>query len=134
MELDAKSFEGIIIARRLPRDSDENIKIREKAIMEASFTAGAVPLQTAEMCLQVMKLACRMAEIGNLNAISDAASGVYQAKAGLEAAYLNVEINLLGYEQESQAISLLEQAKVLRQEAEEIMPKLRSLLEDRAGL
>lgn len=134
VELDAKSFEGIIVARRLPRDSDENIKIRENAIMEASFTAAAVPLQTAEMCLQVMKLACRMAEIGNLSAISDAASGVYQAKAGLEAAYLNVEINLLGYEQESQAISLLQRAKVLRKEAEEIIPKLRSLLEDRAGL
>ncbi len=134
VELDAKSFEGIIVARRLPRDSDENIKIRENAIMEASFTAAAVPLQTAEMCLQVMELACRMAEIGNLSAISDAASGVYQAKAGLEAAYLNVEINLLGYEQESQAISLLQRAKVLRKEAEEIIPKLRSLLEDRAGL
>lgn len=134
VELDAKSFEGIIIARRLPRDTEANVKLRENAIMEASFTAAEVPLDTAQKCLEVMKLAYRMAEIGNLSAISDAASGVYQAKAGLEAAFLNVEINLMGYENEKRAIDLLQRASKLRKEAEAIIPELRTLLEERAGL
>ncbi len=30
IELDAKSFEGIILARRLPRDTEENIKCAMK--------------------------------------------------------------------------------------------------------
>ncbi|NLC28978.1 MAG: cyclodeaminase/cyclohydrolase family protein, partial [Chloroflexi bacterium] len=118
----------------LPRDTEENVKIRENAIMEASFTAASVPLHTVEMCLQVMKLAFRMAQIGNLSAISDAASGLYQAKAGLEAAYLNVEINLLGYENENKAIELLQRAKQLRTEAAEITIQLQTLLKDRAEL
>lgn len=134
IELDAESFKGIILARRLPRDTEENIGIRENAIMEASFTAASVPLHTVEMCLQVMKLAFRMAQIGNLSAISDAASGLYQAKAGLEAAYLNVEINLLGYENENKAIELLQRAKQLRTEAAEITIQLQTLLKDRAEL
>jgi glutamate formiminotransferase/formiminotetrahydrofolate cyclodeaminase len=134
IELDAKSFEGIIVARRLPRDTEENIQIRDKAIMEASFRAAEVPLHSAEMCLQVMKLALRMAQIGNLNAISDAASGVYQAKAGLEAASLNVKINLIGYENEERAIHLLEQARVLQGKSEEIVSELQTLLKERAGL
>lgn len=134
IELDAKSFEGIIVARRLPRDTEENSQLRDKAIMEASFTAATVPLHSAEMCLEVMKLALRMAQIGNLNAISDAASGVYQARAGLEAAYLNVEINLLGYEVESQAIELLQQARELRNESEKMVTELHTLLKDRSGL
>lgn len=134
IELDAKSFEGIIVARRLPRDTEEDIQIRDKAIMEASFTAAAVPLHSAEMCLQVMKLAYRMAQIGNLSAISDAASGVYQARAGLEAAFLNVEINLLGYETESRAIALLGNARELKQESETIIVQLQTLLTERAGL
>lgn len=134
IELDAKSFEGILVARRLPRDSEESILIRDKAIMEASFIAAAVPLHSAEMCLQVMKLALRMAQIGNLNAISDAASGVYQARAGLEAAYLNVEINLIGFETESRAIELRHKARELKQESEEIVVELQTLLKDRSGL
>jgi len=81
-----------------------------------------------------MKLALRMAQIGNLNAISDAASGVYQAKAGLEAASLNVKINLLGYENEERAIHLLEQARVLQGKSEEIVSELQTLLKERAGL
>lgn len=134
IELDAKSFEGIIIARRLPKDTEENAQIRESAIMEACFSAAAVPLHSAEMCLQAMRLALRMAQIGNLNAISDAASGVYQAKAGLEAAVLNVEINLMGYEQEIRAVELMQQAKELKMVSEEIVLELLSILKERAGL
>ncbi|MEL7625577.1 MAG: glutamate formimidoyltransferase [Anaerolineaceae bacterium] len=134
IELDAKSFEGILIARRLPRDTEDNLRIRENAIMEASFTAAAVPLHTAQMCLQAMKLALRMAQIGNLSAISDAASGVFQAQAGLESAFLNVEINLLGYENESIAAGLLNQSRDLKQESEGIITELKTLLKERAGL
>ncbi|MEL7636688.1 MAG: glutamate formimidoyltransferase [Anaerolineaceae bacterium] len=134
IELDAKSFEGIIVARRLPRDTEESIRIRDQAIMEASFNAAVVPFHSAEMCLEVMKLALRMAQIGNINAISDAASGVYQARAGLEAAFLNVEINLIGYETESSAIKLLENARELKRESESIVDELRTLLKERSGL
>ena len=134
IELDAKSFEGIIVARRLPRDTEESIRIRDQAIMEASFNAAVVPFHSAEMCLEVMKLALRMAQIGNINAISDAASGVYQSRAGLEAAFLNVEINLIGYETESSAIKLLENARELKRESESIVVELRTLLKERSGL
>lgn len=134
IELDAKSFEGIIVARRLPRDTEESIRIRDQAIMEASFNAAVVPFHSAKMCLEVMKLALRMAQIGNINAISDAASGVYQARAGLEAAFLNVEINLIGYETESSAIKLLENARELKRESESIVVELRTLLKERSGL
>ena len=75
-----------------------------------------------------------MAQIGNINAISDAASGVYQARAGLEAAFLNVEINLIGYETESSAIKLLENARELKRESESIVVELRTLLKERSGL
>jgi glutamate formiminotransferase/formiminotetrahydrofolate cyclodeaminase len=102
--------------------------------MEASFVAASVPLQSAEMCFETMKLALRMAEIGNVNAISDAASGLYQAKAGLEAACLNVCINLLGYETEARVITLVEKAGQLRKSAEELVAKLQVVLKKRAGL
>jgi len=134
IEIDAKSFDGIIQARRLPRDTEENQKIRENAIMEASFHAAAVPLHTTEMCLDVMRLGLRMAEVGNVNCISDAASGVYQAFAGMQSAVLNVKINLLGYETEPRAKELQDHASNLLEEAQIILHQLKTILADRAQL
>jgi glutamate formiminotransferase/formiminotetrahydrofolate cyclodeaminase len=86
------------------------------------------------MCLEGMTLALRMAEIGNLNAISDAASGVYQANAGLEAAVLNVKINLMGYEEESRSKELLSRASKLKEDAGKVLDQLKSTLSERARL
>lgn len=134
IEIDAKSYDGVLIARRLPKDSDENIAIRNQAIKDANFVAAGVPLHSAELCLDVMKLALRMAEIGNVNAISDAASGVYQANAGLEAACLNVKINLKGYEEESRAQEMIEKARIMGSEAKAILANLHNVLKERAEL
>ncbi len=134
IETDAKSFDGIIQARRLPKDTEENQQIRENAIMEASFHAAAVPLHTTEMCLDVMRLGLRMAEVGNVNCISDAASGVYQAFAGMQSAVLNVKINLLGYEEEVRAKELQDHASNLLEEAQLILHQLKTILAERAQL
>lgn len=134
IETDAKSFDGILQARRLPKDTEENQKIRANAIMEASFHAAEVPLRSAEMCLEAMHLAYRMAEIGNVNCISDAASGVYQAYSGLQAASLNVKINLLGYDQEARSIEMADHASNLHEEAQIILNKLKETLQERAQL
>lgn len=134
IETDAKSFDGIIQARRLPKDSEENQKIRENAIMEASFHAAVVPLRTTEMCLDVMRLALRMAEIGNVNCISDAASGVYQAYAGMQSAFLNVKINLIGYESEPRSKELQDHASNLIEEAALLLHQLKTILAERAQL
>ena len=134
IEIDANSYDGVLIARRLPKDSDENIAIRNEAIKEANFVAAGVPLHSAEMCLDVMKLALRMAEIGNVNAISDAASGVYQANAGFEAACLNVKINLKGYEVESRAQEMIEKATAMGSEAKAILAALLVVLKEHAEL
>ena len=75
-----------------------------------------------------------MAEIGNLNCISDAAAGAHLAKAGFEAARLNVKINLLGYEQDPDAWAFVGEADMLRTEVESLMAKLESILKERAGL
>ena len=134
IETDAKSFDGIIQARRLPKDSEENQKIRENAIMEASYHAAVVPLRTTEMCLDVMRLALRMAEIGNVNCISDAASGVYQAYAGMQSAFLNVKINLIGYEAEPRSKELQDHASNLIEEAALLLHQLKTILAERAQL
>ncbi len=131
---DAEAFDGILVARRLPKADEAQIAARNEAIRVASLYAAQVPLETARDCVEVLRMTARMAEIGNLNCISDAAAGAHLAKAGFEAARLNVKINLQGYEQDPDAQAFLAEADALREEVESLMGKLEGVLQERAGL
>lgn len=131
---DAAAFDGILVARRLPKADDAQVAARNEAIRVASLYAAQVPLETARDCVAVLKMTLRMAEIGNLNCISDAAAGAHLAKAGFEAARLNVKINLQGYEQDPDAQAFVAEADALREEVESLMVRLEGVLKDRASL
>jgi glutamate formiminotransferase/formiminotetrahydrofolate cyclodeaminase len=91
---DTRAFDDVLAAMRLPKASDEEKRARAAAIAAAYEKATSVPLATARLCLQAIELAAESAAIGNRNSISDAGVGALLAKAGLEAAILNVRINL----------------------------------------
>ncbi len=131
---DAEAFDGILVARRMPKADEVQITARNEAIRVASLYAAQVPLETARDCVAVLRMTVRMAEIGNLNCISDAAAGAHLAKAGFEAARLNVKINLQGYEQDPDAQAFLAEADALREEVERLMGQLEGVLQERAGL
>ena len=61
---------------------------------DAARNAAAVPLRTAEACLRALELVAEVAEVGNLNAVSDAGVAGWLARGGVEGAALNVAINL----------------------------------------
>ena len=60
----------------------------------ADLGAARVPLETAEACLGVLELAAEAAEHGNVNACTDSGVSGLLARAAVEGALLNVEINL----------------------------------------
>ena len=91
---DTQAFDDVLAAMRLPKLTEEQQRIREDAIAAAYEKATAVPLATARMCLQALELAEKAAIMGNRNSASDAGVGALLAKAGLDAAILNVRINL----------------------------------------
>jgi len=134
IQRDAEAFDGILAARRMPKGDEAQIATRKEAIRAASLYAAQVPLETARDCVAVLRMTLRMAEIGNLNCISDAAAGAHLAKAGFEAACLNVKINLQGYEQDPEAQEFLAEVDSLHTEVESLMVRLESILKERAGL
>jgi formiminotetrahydrofolate cyclodeaminase len=94
VELDAVAYDGVIRARRLPRDTDLEREARAVQIAAATREATRAPLQTARLSEQVLALGERLAPIGSRNAISDVGVGALLASAGLRGAVLNVQINL----------------------------------------
>lgn len=132
--LDAEAFEGILKARRLPKDSEALQIKRQNAMREATLQAASVPLMNAAKSVEVMKLALRMAEIGNVNAISDAGAGVNLGKAAFEAAAMNVRINLLGIEIEAEPARMLEELKVLASSAAALLEQANVVIHKRSGM
>jgi len=75
-----------------------------------------------------------MAEIGNLNAISDAGAGAQLAQAAFRSAALNVRVNLLGLEAEPEPARLLGELTALEGQADEASQAVDQALAKRAGL
>ena len=65
----------------------------KRAVEAATLQAARVPLSVAVAAADAADLAAEAIEIGNVNAISDAASAVALARAAFQAASLNVRVN-----------------------------------------
>jgi len=84
----------VLKAYRLPKDTDEQKAKRTARIQSATMVAINVPLRTAAQSLQVLKRLRELADIGNRNALSDAAVGAQLAHAAVKGASYNVQVNL----------------------------------------
>ena len=106
---------------------------RSEQIQITTIYAAQVPLQVARMALAVMKLAFEAAQKGNLNTISDAASGLFFAKSALTSAALNVRTNTLGIKDQSINQNLLKDVQELESESNALEKVTWQLLKDRGG-
>ena len=91
---DAQAYEGVTVAYKLPKDTDDQVARRTKAIDDALVGAALIPLETARACAKVAELAATAAELGNTNAASDAGVAALLAEAACRGAVYNVRINV----------------------------------------
>jgi formiminotetrahydrofolate cyclodeaminase len=91
---DARAYETVLLALRMPRDVDVDGDVRDAAIGDALSRATDVPLAIAEASLDVATLACELAERGNPNLHGDAAAAVFLSEAAVRTCANLVEINL----------------------------------------
>jgi glutamate formiminotransferase/formiminotetrahydrofolate cyclodeaminase len=93
VEDDARAFEAVMVALRKPKDTEAQAAERQAAVEQATHRAAQVPLASAQAATRALELAAEVARIGNTNALSDAASAAWLARACLKAAALNVRVN-----------------------------------------
>jgi glutamate formiminotransferase/formiminotetrahydrofolate cyclodeaminase len=131
---DSASFDTYMVAAKLPKDTPEQQSACAEAMQKASLGAAVVPLNTARKVLKVMALALEVAEVGNLNAISDASTGFALGRAALTGAGLNIRTNLKGLQASTTAQAMLVELETIENLARELATRLSSVLNDRAGL
>jgi glutamate formiminotransferase/formiminotetrahydrofolate cyclodeaminase len=134
VEEDSAAFNGVLSTFKLPHESPEQEAIRAQAIQQATLNAAQVPLAVAQKAVTVMALAERCAALGNLNAISDAASAAALAQAALTSAGYNVRININGLNDKSAGEGLLAQLQVVEERARKLEKELQASLVERGGI
>jgi glutamate formiminotransferase/formiminotetrahydrofolate cyclodeaminase len=134
IEKDARAFGSVMEAFKLARDTDEEAAARQAAIDQATLFAAQVPLETAKLALRVMELAYQAVASGNLNAISDGATGVALARAALTGAGYNVRINVAGLSEPLIGAQLLSELAELEAQAERIEKLTHQMMVERGGI
>jgi formiminotetrahydrofolate cyclodeaminase len=93
---DARAYDGVVSARRLPKDTEEQKAHRENQISLANRRAAEVPMRTARAAGRLLERLPELAEKGNPNAASDAGAAALLLEAAVQSALANVAINLPG--------------------------------------
>lgn len=115
---DARAFEAVMAAYRLPRATDEERARRREAVQAALREATVVPLRTAAATVEVLEAARRLAPVANPHAASDLGVAAHLAAAAAEGALLNVAINLKGLRDGEEVDRLRREAAEVRRRAQ----------------
>ncbi len=125
---DTNAFNAYMEARRLPKATAEEKATRIKAMLEGLKEAVLVPLGTAELSLDALKLAKTVVEHGNPNSITDVGVGAWIAHTGVVGGIYNVLINLKDISDEKFNEEMRERCKLLRSNADELLQEIEIML------
>ena len=121
---DAKAFDKVMAARKLPKDSDAEIAARDKAVDAATREAAQIPLEVCRTAYRVIELTDLCAAKGNVNAVSDSGVAAQMAYSAIVGAGLNVKINMTGFPDVAFRDQMLSEAMELQTKGQSLTDKV----------
>lgn len=128
---DMDVFSQFMEVFKLPKDTEEQKISRAESLQKVLREATESPLEVARKSLEVLKLAQKLAPIGNKGAISDVGVAAYLAESALKSAMLSVEINLPQITDENYKNRVLEERGKMMGEASIILQKTAMVVKKR---
>ncbi|NTU84042.1 MAG: cyclodeaminase/cyclohydrolase family protein [Chloroflexales bacterium] len=99
-EQDIEVFGRLSAAYKLPRTTEADAATRQSAIQQVTRQAAIVPLRAAQAAAAILPLCTALApRVGRL-IVSDIGVAAMLARASVQSAILNIEINLAGLEEQ----------------------------------
>ena len=114
---DTNSFNKIMDAFRLPKDTEAAKTIRQEAIQAATKYAILTPFKVMETAYNSMEVMKAMADFGNPNSVTDAGVGALCARTAVIGAFLNVKINCGDCEDKSFVTDILKRGQQIVDDA-----------------
>ncbi|PIQ15652.1 MAG: glutamate formimidoyltransferase [Flavobacteriales bacterium CG18_big_fil_WC_8_21_14_2_50_32_9] len=112
---DTNAFNKIIDGFRMPKETEEEKKLRAEAIENATKYATEVPFNVMETAFNSLEVMQAMLTNGLQSSLSDGAVGVLCAKAAVTGAYFNVKINAKDIKDRVFAENIIKKAEALYQ-------------------
>ncbi|MCX7863324.1 MAG: glutamate formimidoyltransferase [Bacteroidales bacterium] len=131
---DTRAFNKIMDAFSLPKSTEEEKTIRQKAIQEATRYAIEIPLRVMKVAYNSMEVIKAMAEIGNPNSVSDAGVGAIAARGCVMGAYLNVKINAASYEDKEFVNKVLTEGAEIERKAMEMEKEILNIVNGKINI
>lgn len=116
---DNEAFERVMDAFKLPKETDEQKKLRTEAIEKSTLEAASVPAEVIKNCREVIPFLETISKKGNQNSLSDAGVAIAVIAAASEGAFLNVLINYSSLSEKQKTAELLMHAENLNNEVKE---------------
>jgi len=120
IDRDAEAYDTVTAAFKKPKSTDEEKKARREAIQEAMKTAAETPKSTARYVHAALKMAKDVAEKGNPNVLSDAGVGAACLNTAMQAALMNIAINLGSIKDEGYVHQMKIEMNFLMKEGEKL--------------
>ncbi|RAH15030.1 MAG: hypothetical protein CMB20_002210 [Methanobacteriota archaeon] len=124
---DSDSFDAVMDSFKMPKESEEEKESRRQEIRKNTLIAAKIPMETAELALQLLNYLPDLAKYGNKNALSDVGVCSLLASAACKGALFNVKINLSslpeGYagDLEYKAMQVMEECRVISRKIMDIV-------------
>lgn len=117
VDADTKAFNQIMSAMGLPKTTDEEKAARNNAIQEATRYAIEIPFKVMQTAFASMEVIKAMVDTGNPNSVTDAGVGALCARSAVIGAFMNVKINVSGYDDKNFVSDVLTRGKEIENKA-----------------
>lgn len=94
IDADSNAYNAVFSAFKLPKETEEEKRLRSEKIQAATKMAIEVPMGVAKKAYALMEPISQVARFGNQNAVTDACVAMMCARTAVLGALLNVKINL----------------------------------------
>jgi methenyltetrahydrofolate cyclohydrolase len=130
---DAEAVAEYMEALRLPQGTEFERTAREAARRATLLEAARVQLELLHQAAEVAELSEAMAGSGVATAIGDAATATFLAAAAGRSAYWSIRSNLKSLGGMDESRPMLESARGMVEQVEEVEIRVRQLLDERVG-
>lgn len=131
IDADTDAFTDYMTAMKMPKNTDEEKKIRNDKMQEGLKKAIDVPLSVMRIADSCWDNMTELAKLGNVNSASDLAVGAKSLDTGIWGAFKNVEINLPQIEDAKYKESVLKEGNEILSRAQSKLAEVEKLLSAR---
>jgi len=125
---DTRSFNRIMDAFGLPKETPGEKASRTAAIQDATKYAIEIPFKTMQKAYESMEIIKAMVETGNPNSITDAGVGALCARSAVMGAFLNVKVNASGLKDKKFVEGILKKGNEIEEGAIKLEAELLTLV------